>query len=199
MVSNGGDIALSGMNIVNSIVMLILMPVFGLNQGAQPIMGYNYGAKKYDRVLKTYIRAIAVATSVCTLGFIIIQCFPLQIIKLFVPDGSASLYVFAPKAMRVSLMLLPVSGFQIISANMFTVTGRPKISILLNMLRQCIILIPCLVIFGRIWGLWGIVVAGPVADGFAFIFTGTMIIFELKKLFRESGQAAALKKESMED
>ena len=65
---------------------------------------------------------------------------------------------------------------------MFTFTGRPKISIVLNMLRQCIVLIPCLIIFGRKWGLWGVVAAGPVADGFAIVFTGIMIIFELKKL-----------------
>jgi len=103
-------------------------------------------------------------------------------IRLFVPDGSAALYTFAPWAMRVSLMMLPVNGFQIVSANMFTVTGRPKISIVLNMLRQCIIFIPCLIIFGKIWGLWGVAAAAPVADGFSFIFTGTMIFFELRKL-----------------
>ena len=181
-VSNGGDIALSGMNIIGSISMLILMPVFGINQGAQPILGYNYGAKKFNRVIRAYLLAITAATSVCLLGFIAAQCFPLAMIRLFVPDGSPALYTFAPWAMRVALLMLPVNGFQIVSANMFTVTGRPKISILLNMLRQCIILIPCLILFGRIWGLWGVAAAGPVADGFSFIFTGTMILFELRKL-----------------
>ena len=181
-VPNGGDIALSGMNIVGSIAMLILMPVFGINQGAQPILGYNYGAKKFDRVLKAYLSAITAATCVCVVGFIIVQGFHQQIIRLFVPEGSAALYAFAPRAMLIALLILPLNGFQIVSANMFTVTGRPKVSILLNMLRQCIILIPCLVIFGRVWGLWGVVAAGPVADGFSFVFTGTMILFELKKL-----------------
>jgi Na+-driven multidrug efflux pump len=112
----------------------------------------------------------------------VVEAFPLPLIKLFVPEGSAPLYSFTPWAMRVVELMLPLNGFQIVSANMFTVTGRPKISILLNMLRQCIILIPCLVLFGRIWGLWGVVAAGPVADGFAFFFTGTMILFELRKL-----------------
>ena len=181
-VSNGGDIALSGMNIVNSVSMLILMPVFGINQGAQPILGYNYGAKKFDRVYKAYGRAITAASCVCIVGFIFVQTFPLAIIKLFVPDGSAHLYSFAPWAMRTAMILLPLNGFQIVSANMFAVTGRPKISILLNMLRQCIILIPCLVIFGRLWGLRGIVRGAPVADGFSFLFTGTMILFEIRKL-----------------
>jgi len=190
-VANGGDVALSGMNIIGAITMLILMPVFGINQGAQPILGFNYGAKKYDRVLKTYLRAIASATGVCIAGFILVQSFPLALIKIFVPDGSAALYSFAPWAMQVNRLMLPLVGFQIVSANLFVVTGRPKISILLNMLRQCIVLIPCLIIFGKLWGLWGIVAAGPVSDGFAFLFTGTMIIFELKKLRRQRAQVYA--------
>jgi putative MATE family efflux protein len=181
-VANGGDIALSGMNIVGSIAMLIVMPVFGINQGVQPILGYNYGAKKFDRVLKAFLRATAAATCVCIAGFIVVETFPLAVIRLFVPEGSSALYSFAPWAMRIALLALPLNGFQIVSANMFTVTGRPKISILLNMLRQCIILIPCLILFGKIWGLWGVVAAGPVADGFSFVFTGVMILFELKKL-----------------
>ena len=181
-VSNGGDIALSGMNIVNAIAMLILMPVFGINQGAQPILGYNYGAKKFDRVLKAYLRAVAAASCVCIIGFIAVQSFPLPIIRFFVPDGSDALYSFAPWAMRVVMLILPLNGFQIVSANMFTVTGRPRISIMLNMLRQCIILIPCLLIFGRVWGLWGILAAFPLADSLSFIFTGTIVFFELRRL-----------------
>ena len=188
-VSNGGDVALSGMNIVNAVTMLIMMPVFGINQGSQPILGFNYGAKKFDRVLKAYLLAITAATSVCILGFITVQCFPLQIVRLFVPGGSETLLYFAPRAMRIALLFLPVTGFQIVSGNMFTFTGRPKISILLNMMRQCIILIPCLVIFGRVWGLWGIVAAGPVADFFSFLLLGIMILFEIRKL-RDSARSS---------
>ena len=181
-VSNGGDIALSGMNIVNSIGMLILMPVFGINQGAQPILGYNYGAKKFDRVLKAYRLAVTAATCVCAFGFIFVESIPLAIIRIFVPNGSTHLYSFAPWAMRIAMLILPLNGFTIVSANMFAVTGRPRISILLNMLRQFIILIPCLLIFGRLWGLRGIVMGAPVADSFSFLFTGIMIIFEIRRL-----------------
>jgi len=183
-VVKGGDIALSGMAIINSFAMLILMPVFGINQGVQPILGYNYGAKKFDRVLKAYVKAITAATCVCIVGFAIVQGFPAAIIRIFAPDGSEALLYFATRAMRIFLLMLPLLGFQIISANMFTFTGRPKISILLNMLRQCIVLIPCIIIFGRAWGLWGVVAAAPVADVFSFIFTGIMILFELRKLRR---------------
>jgi len=186
-VERGGDIALSGMSIINVISMLILMPVFGITQGAQPILGYNYGAKKFDRVLKTYIRAVTAATCVCIAGFIIVQSFPLALTRLFVPDGSDALYVFTPGAMQTIMLLLPLAGFQVVSANLFAVTGRPKIAILLNMLRQCIVLIPCLIIFGRVWGLQGIVAATPVADGFSFVFTGIMIVIELRKLRDRAG------------
>jgi len=181
-VANGGDVALSGMNIVNSILMLILMPVIGTNQGAQPILGFNYGAKKYDRVLRTYLLAISAATVIGTIGLIVTQLFPVQIVRIFAPQGSAPLMEFAPRTMRTMLILLPLNGFQLISANFFVVTGRPKISIFLSLLRQCIALIPCILIFGHIWGLWGVIVAAPVADGFAFLFTGTWILFELRKL-----------------
>jgi putative MATE family efflux protein len=181
-VANGGDIALSGMNIVGSVLMMILMPVFGINQGAQPILGYNYGAKKFRRVLRAYLGAIGGATAICVLGFALGEIFPRFLVSLFAPRGSEALLAFAPWAMRVQLIFLPLNGFQIVSTNFFVVTGRPKISIFLSMLRQFIVLLPCMLIFGRIWGLWGLVAAAPVADGFSFLLTGIMIFFELRKL-----------------
>ena len=184
-VANGDAIVLSGMNINGSIMMLILMPVFGINQGAQPILGYNYGAKLFRRVLRAYLGAIGAATIICVFGFAVTQIFATHLVRVFVPDGSDALMQFAPRAMRIMMLLLPVAGFQIVSTNMFVVTGRPKISIFLSMLRQCIALIPCILIFGKIWGLWGVVAAAPVADGFSFILTGLLIIFELRKLRRD--------------
>lgn len=181
-VANGGDIALSGMNIVGAINMLILMPIFGINQGAQPILGYNYGAKQYRRVLRTYLGAIAAATLICTTGFAVGMLFPSQIVKAFASDGSDALMYYAPRAMRIMMLILPLAGFQIVSTNLFVVTGRPKISIFLSMLRQCIILMPCMLIFGRVWGLWGVIAAAPVSDAASFLITGVMIIFELRKL-----------------
>jgi len=190
-VANGGDIALSGMNINGSILMLVLMPIFGINQGAQPILGFNYGARKYSRVLSAYVGAIAAATTICITGFAIAQMFPVQLVKVFAPEGSPALMYFAPRAMRIALLMLPVAGFQIVSANLYVVTGRPKISIFLSLLRQCLILIPCMLIFGRIWGLWGVVAAAPVADTFAFLVTGIMIIFELKRLRKTAAENAS--------
>jgi Na+-driven multidrug efflux pump len=183
-VANGGDIALSGMNINGSIMMLIMMPVFGINQGAQPILGFNYGAKKYNRVLQAYLSAMAAATGSCVVGFAVSQIFSVNLVKLFAPKGSAALLMFAPRAMRIMLLCLPLNGFQVVSANFFVVTGRPKMSIVLSMSRQCIALIPCILIFGRVWGLWGAVAATPVADGVTFLVTGMMILMEIRRLRR---------------
>jgi putative MATE family efflux protein len=186
-VENGGDIALSGMTIGGSIIMMILMPVFGINQGAQPILGYNYGAKRYSRVLRAYILAAAAATAVCIAGFALVELFPRFLVGVFITESSEALLKFAPRAMRIAVIMLPLNGFQIVSSNMYIVTGRPRISIFLSLLRQFIVLIPCILVFGRIWGLWGVVAAGPVADGFSFILTTLMISFELRKLRRDSG------------
>ncbi|MDR2486090.1 MAG: MATE family efflux transporter [Treponema sp.] len=183
-VANGGDIALSGMNIVISITMLILMPVFGINQGVQPLLGYNYGAKKFSRVLGAYLRAVFAATGICIAGFLAVEIAPHTLAALFTPNGSPALLSFTPWAMRISMLLLPTIGFQVVSANVFVATGRPQISIFLSMLRQCIVLIPCMLLFGRFWGLWGVIAAQPVADGFSFLLTGVMIFLELKKLRR---------------
>jgi putative MATE family efflux protein len=181
-VENGGSVALSGMNINGAILMLILMPVFGINQGAQPILGYNYGAKNFGRVLRAYLGAISAATIICVIGFIAVHIFAEQFVQLFVSNGSEALMLFTPRAMRIMMLFLPLAGFQIVSSNFFVVTGRPKTSIFLSMLRQCIALIPCILLFGKYWGLWGVVAAMPVADGFSFIITGILILFELKKL-----------------
>jgi putative MATE family efflux protein len=181
-VANGGDIALSGMNINGSILMLILMPVFGINQGAQPILGFNYGARNFSRVLRAYLGAIGAASAICIFGFTVVQLFTVQLVRLFAPNGSPAMMLFAPRAMRIMMLMLPLAGFQIVSTNFFVVTGRPKISIFLSMLRQCLALIPCLLIFGKIWGLWGVVAAAPVADSFSFLLTGTLIFFEIRKL-----------------
>jgi putative MATE family efflux protein len=180
--ANGGDVALSGMNIVNSISMLILMPIFGVNQGAQPLLGFNYGAKKFGRVIGTYVRAVIVATVIGCVGFALLQTFPEQIVLLFAPNGSREILSFTPTAMRIATLTLPVVGFQVVSANMFVVTGRPKTSVLLSMTRQCLFLIPCIFLLGRIWGLSGVIAAGPVADAMSVVLTTVMIVIELKKL-----------------
>jgi putative MATE family efflux protein len=181
-VANGGDIALSGMNIIQSLSMLILMPVIGINQGAQPVLGYNYGAKNFRRVRKAYLIAICAATAVCITGWLAAFGFPVFLVRLFAPNGSAALLAFTPRALRLGLLMVPINGFQMVSANFFTVTGRPKVSSFLALLRQVIVLIPCMLLFGRLWGLYACVAAMPTADFIACAVTAVMMLRELGHL-----------------
>jgi putative MATE family efflux protein len=181
-VSNGGDIAISGMNIVGTVSMLILMPVFGLNQGAQPVLGFNYGAKKFHRVRRAFLLTALVATVICVVGFLVAEIFPAFIVRIFVSKGSDELLLWTTWILRIALVLLPLNGFQIVSTNMFVVTGRPKASIFLSMLRQVIILIPAIFILGKLFGAYGVVVSMPIADGLSVIVTTIMIFFEMRKL-----------------
>jgi putative MATE family efflux protein len=180
--ANGGDIAIAAMGIQGTFVMMIIMPIFGINQGAQPILGFNYGAGKFHRVRRAYLSVITIASIWSTLGFIMTQTLSMQLVRFFAPDGSDILMQLASTALRTTTLMLPLVGFQIVSTNFFVVTGRPKMSIILSLLRQCIVLIPCLLIFSALWGLRGAIAAMPVADGAAIVITGIMIFFEMKKL-----------------
>lgn len=177
----GGDIAISGMGIINSIIMLLLMPIFGITQGAQPIIGFNYGAKKYDRVKETLKLAIIAATVVVTFGFVISRLFPEQLMGLF-NRTDKELIQLGAHAMKIFLIFLPIIGFQIVGANYFQAVGKPKQAMLLSLSRQVLILIPALLILPRFFGLEGIFWAGPISDVIATILTGIFIFRELKTL-----------------
>lgn len=170
----GGDIAVGAMTIISSIVMIFLMPIFGINQGVQPIVGYNYGAKKYDRVKETVRYAIIAATTIVVIGFIVVEVFPKQLISIF--NSDPELIRIGVHGMRIYLCMLPLIGGQIIVSNYFQSIGRVKISIFLSLLRQVIILIPCLIIIPKFIGLTGIWTAGAVSDFLSVIVTITVLI-----------------------
>ena len=177
----GGDNALAAMGIVNSIAMLILMPVFGINQGSQPIIGYNYGAKKYDRVVHTLKLTIIAAVSVATFGFLMIQLFSKAIISQF-SGNDENLLELGVLFLRVWLVMLPIVGFQIVSSNYFQAIGKAKISIFLSLSRQVIVLIPVLIILPKFFGLTGLLAAGPTADIIATLLTLYMLFKEMKHI-----------------
>ena len=184
LVRYGGDLAISAMGIVNSLSMLFLMPIFGINQGSQPIIGYNYGAEKYDRVKKALKLAIAAATSVVIVGFAIVQLFPESLVLLF-SRKDPELIALASRAMRIFLIMLPIIGFQIVSANYFQAVGKPRQAMILSLSRQVLLLIPALLILPRYFGLNGVFYAGPVADFGSSVITGIWLYFELKLLDRK--------------
>ncbi len=177
----GGDIAISGMGIVSSIITLMIMPLFGINQGVQPIIGYNYGAKKYDRVKEAYKLAVVFATVIVVIGWIVTRVFPKQLVYLF-NSKDAELIAFSTMAIKSFMMFLPVVGFQIVSSNYFQAVGKPKHSALLGLSRQVLILIPALLILPRFFELEGVLFAGPLADIVSTVITGTFIFVEMRKL-----------------
>ncbi|WP_326908023.1 MATE family efflux transporter [Sedimentibacter sp. MB31-C6] len=176
----GGDIAVSGMGVINSIQTLLIMPIIGLNQGVQPIVSFNYGAQKYDRVKEAIKLAIKAATIVVTFGFLITRLFPVQLISLFNRD--LDLIKFGRSAIFAWFLCFPVVGFQIIAANFFQAIGRPKSSMFLTLTRQLILLIPAIIIFPKLWGLEGLLYAAPFADFFSFLLTATFFYLSIKKL-----------------
>ena len=176
----GGDIAVSGMGVINSIQTLLIMPIVGLNQGVQPIISFNYGAQKFDRVKEAIKLAIKVATIIVTVGFIITRLFPVQLISLFNRDPE--LIKFGRSSIFAWFLAFPVVGFQIVGANFFQAIGKPKSAMFLSLTRQLILLMPAILIFPRFFGVEGILYAAPFADLLSFLLTATFFYLGIRKL-----------------
>lgn len=174
----GGDAAIGAFGIINIITLFILMPIFGINQGAQPIIGYNYGALNLDRVKRTLKLAIIAATLVVTAGFILVELFPAQLLGAFTSDKA--LLNIGTHGIRLYLLVLPVIGFQIVCANFFQAIGKAGKSLVLSLLRQVIILIPMLIILPPIFHLEGVWYAGPISDFTASLVTGIFLVAEMR-------------------
>lgn len=178
--STGGDIAIGAMTVINAIVIFFLMPIFGINQGSQPIIGFNYGAKAFDRVKRTLLLAVLAGTTLSTFGFILTQFWTKELIGLF--NNDPELVQVATRGMRIFLCMLPFIGFQIISANYFQAVGKAPKAMFLSLLRQVIVLIPLLIILPRLIGLTGVWIAGPIADFTASVVTALFLFNELRHL-----------------
>lgn len=179
----GGDIAVSAMTIIGSVAMVFLMPIFGLNQGLQPIIGYNFGAKKYDRVKQAVRYGMIAATIIVTIGFIVIEGLSEMLVIIF--NNDPLLVEVTSHGMRIFLIMLPLVGAQIIVTNYFQSIGRVKISMLLSLLRQVIILIPCLVIIPMFKGLDGVWIAGATSDFLSVIITFVVFIKASRELVKD--------------
>jgi putative MATE family efflux protein len=179
LVQYGGEVAVAAMGIITRVSMLILMPIFGISQGTQPIIGYNFGAKQDDRVEETLKKAIMAATGVAVAGFLAVQFLDQPIIRLF--NGNANLIRIGAKGLRIYLSMLPIIGFQVICTTYFQAVGKPKQSLILSLSRQLLILIPLVLVLPGIFGLTGIWLAGPVADAVSSVLTGVLLFRELRQ------------------
>ncbi|MGL4344964.1 MAG: MATE family efflux transporter [Cellulosilyticaceae bacterium] len=180
LLAYGGDTAIGAMAIINSIVMMILMPIFGINQGAQPIIGYNYGAKLYGRVKQAITYALILGTVFSTIGWLIILAFAEYLVMAF--NKEPGLLQMTTEGMRIWGAAIFCIGFQIVASNYYQAIGKAKVAIVLSLMRQVILLIPAIMILSSVWGLNGIWVAGPISDFLSTVITAVVFLFEVKHL-----------------
>ena len=161
-------------------LMLLRVPVVGISQGVQPIVGYNYGAQNYSRVLQAIKLAAGSATLVCIVGLAVVLTGHEALVRLF--NDNPELIRIGSEGLCIFLAMLPIIGFQIIGANYFQAIGKAGYSIVFNLLRQFILLIPLVYLLPQWLGLNGIWTAGPVADLGSACLTGFFLLKELQRL-----------------
>ena len=191
----GGDLAIGAYGIVNRVAFLFVMIVMGLNQGMQPIAGYNFGALQYDRVLRVLRLTIAGATCVTTLGFLIGECLPRVAVALFTTD--TELIRLSVEGMRISFAFFPIIGFQMVSTNFFQSIGMAGKAIFLSLSRQLLFLLPALLLLPPLFehdtpwsGTWGVWCALPLSDLLASLVTLVLLLRQLRT-FRAAMNAPA--------
>lgn len=175
----GPNIPITVLGIVMKISQILNSIIVGLAVGAQPILGYNYGAEKYDRVKQTLKTTLKVSLIISTIAFILFQTIPDKLIGLF--GGGDELYIeFACLSFRIYLMLVIFNGVQVPSGIFFQAIGKSVKSAILSLSRQILFLIPAMIILGKLFKIKGVLYAGPLADSLAFILSIILIIHELK-------------------
>lgn len=179
--SVGGDVALSAMGIVSKISMILISAAVGIGIGSQPILGFNKGAGNLKRIRETYIKAAAAATVMSVGAWSICMLYPGLILKLF-GSGDATFTEFAVKCLRIYMMGIFTAGFQVVSTFYFQATGQPVKASVLSTLRQIMLLIPMMLILPLVFGLDGVLYAGPVADIVSAVIVGVFMIHEIRIL-----------------
>lgn len=177
----GSDIPLAANGIVMKTNGILMAFIIGLSQGMQPIIGFNYGAKQYERVRKTYKLAICCSFVITTIGFVMFQCFPRQILSVF-GNGDELYFQFAIRFMRIFLFMIMANGVQLLSSNLFSAIGKPLKGLFLSMTRQVLFLIPLILILPNFMGIDGVLYAAPAADTAAICVTLIFIMKELGKM-----------------
>ena len=185
----GGDMAVGAFGICNRFILFIVMVVIGLNQGMQPIAGYNFGARRYDRVLGVLSKALIFGSVITLMGFVIGVFFPTPFVSVFAKD-SPQLIKLSAHALSCMVMMFPIVGIQIVSTAFFQSIGYAPKSIFLSLTRQLIFLVPAIFILPHLYadpleGLWH---AAPVADGLASVLALSLLVLQVKK-FKKQMQA----------
>ncbi len=177
----GGDLALSAVGIVMSVGMILIMPIVGISQGAQPIIGFNYGAKSNERVKETLKKAIMAGTVLAIASYVFILIFAAPTAALF-SKGDTALTQLTAHALVTFFAFLPIVGFQIVGSNYFQAVGKPVQSTILSASRQVLIFIPLLLILPNFWGIEGAWRTAPISDALAVLLTSTLLFYEIKNM-----------------
>ncbi len=176
----GGDLAVSAIGIVISVNTIIVMPIIGISQGAQPLVGYNYGARKYKTSIQTLKMAMRWGVVITTIGFIVVELFARPIVSIFNSTDS-NLIDMSAYALRIFNLMLPIISIPILSTSFFQAINKPMKAALLSLSRQILILIPLVIILPLFFGLNGVLFAPPVSDLLATILSIVLIHRYFKK------------------
>ena len=184
LIKYGGDLAVGAYTIINSLNLLIIMIVIGLNQGTQPIIGFNYGAKSYERIFVTLKYGAIIATLLTCIGFVLGTFFSTNIVSLFSSD--VKFQAIAARALQISVFMFPIKGLQIVVTNFIQSVGKARLSIFLSFTYEFLFLIPALLILPPFFGLDGAWAALPFSDGLAAIITGFTFYYFYRKFKTEN-------------
>ena len=183
----GGDIAIAAYGIMNSIAVLLYMPIVGIYQGTQPILGFNYGAKRYDRVYETFKMSLMIVTGISIIGFILINFFPKMLIRPFI-NNDPELFDLTLHSMKIFYSMILILGFNVIGSSYFQAVGRAKITTALNIIKQGGLMLPLLYILPKFFGTNGVWYALPTADFILAILTSYFVIKEFKNLKKQKSK-----------
>lgn len=176
----GGDMAVGAYSIANSVAIMFFMFVMGLNQGMQPIIGYNYGAEKFDRMFRCLWLTIAAATAILFVGWTLSMLFSSEIARIFTSDET--LVAMGGRGIKLDMLVFFLVGSQAVITNFFQCIGKVKVSIFLSLSRQLIVLLPMVYIFPLFWGLDGVWFSMPASDFVAFLITIPMLLWYMRKI-----------------
>lgn len=179
LIRHGGDLAVGAYGIINRVTFLFVMVVMGLNQGMQPIAGYNFGARQFDRVNRVLKLTIFLATGVMMAGFVVCELFPYTVASVFTTEQD--LIDLVVPGLRIVLILMPIVGFQMVTSNFFQSIGMAGKAIFMSLTRQVLFLLPCLLILPSFYGVKGVWYSMPAADLLASIIAAYLLFVQYRK------------------
>lgn len=186
LIAHGGDLGISAMGIVHSLQTLLILPVIGINQGVQPLISFNFGARQYDRVREAAKLGIFSATLVIMAGYLATRLFPVAMVGMF--NREPELLELGTFALKRWFLFTPLVGFQIIAGSFFQAIGKSKIAMTLTLSRQGLFLIPSILIFAHFFGMEGILWSAPVSDALATVVTSFFFFRGLRDLEKKAAR-----------